>query len=243
MTVTVAVPDAEPFVCDTALTVKVVVMLLPLPSDFVGTPLDATYRPLEEIKPSAGLPPATPFTCQVTAELGEPFTDAVNCCAPKLATVAALGVTVTELELALAVEVTVTVAEADFVASACAVALTVTCGGFGAIAGAVYKPEFVMVPPDTPPATLHVTMLFDVPTTVAVNCCVFPAVTLAVDGAIETVTTVVVLSDWAAQPHHTRTERQPRAPRTERRMRILTGGVGPHYRQKSEGGPTDSLTR
>lgn len=241
---TVTVPDAEPFACDTALTVKVVVMLLPLPSDFVGTPLGATYRPLAEINPKAWLPPAMPLTSQVTAELGEPFTDAVNCCVPKLATVAALGDTVTELEAPAALVVTVTAADADFVASACAVAVTVTCGGFGAVAGAVYKPEFVMVPSDAPPATLQVTALFGVPATVAVNCCVFPMATLAVAGTTETETgTATVLSDLAAQPHHRKIERQPKATRTERRMRILTGGGGSLLqKQKSEDGPTDSTT-
>ena len=148
-----------------------------------------------------------------------------------------------ELEAAAALVVTVTVADADFVASACAVAVTFTCEAFGAVAGAVYKPEFVMAPSDAPPATLQVTMLFDVPVTVPVNCCVFPMATLAVVGTTETETgTAAVLSDLAAQPHQRKTERQPTAPRTERRMRILTGGVGPHYRQKSEGGPTDSTT-
>jgi hypothetical protein len=37
----------------------------------------------------------TPLTCQVTAVLGEPFTDALNCCVAKSGTVAAVGDTVT----------------------------------------------------------------------------------------------------------------------------------------------------
>jgi hypothetical protein len=40
--VTVAEPESTLFACETALTVTVVVTLLPLPSDFVGTPLGAT---------------------------------------------------------------------------------------------------------------------------------------------------------------------------------------------------------
>ena len=191
VSVTVALPNTEPLACDTALTAKVVVTLLPLPSDLVGTPLGATYKPVVEINPKAWLPPVTPLTCQVTPELGVPLTVAVNCWTPKLAIVAALGETVTELEAVLAVE-TVTVAAADFEESACAVAVTLTCEGFGAVAGAVYKPEFVMVPPDAPPATLHVTTPFDVPVTVAVNCCVFPTSTLALAGATETATTLGV---------------------------------------------------
>ena len=95
--VTVAVPDAELLTCDTALTVTVVVTLPPLPSDFVGTPPGAAYNPLVEINPTVWLPPAMPFTSQVTAVLCEPFTDAVNCCVPKFATFAALGDTLTEV--------------------------------------------------------------------------------------------------------------------------------------------------
>src|SRR5258705_13784557 len=40
-TVTVALPDAELFACETAVTVTVVVTDPLLPSDFVGTPLGA----------------------------------------------------------------------------------------------------------------------------------------------------------------------------------------------------------
>jgi 3-deoxy-D-manno-octulosonate 8-phosphate phosphatase KdsC-like HAD superfamily phosphatase len=59
----------------------------------------------------------------------------VNGCVPKFATEAALGDTLTELE-AIAV-VTVTVADPDFEPSFCEVAVTVTWGGFGTVAGAV----------------------------------------------------------------------------------------------------------
>src|SRR6266436_2054191 len=119
--VTVAVPDPLP-VCETALTVTVVAMLPPLPLDFVGTPLGATYDPLVDMNPNVWLPPTMPLTCQLTAVLGAPFTDAVNCCVPKFMTVAALGNTLTDV----GAPVTVTDADADFVASACAVAVTVT---------------------------------------------------------------------------------------------------------------------
>jgi hypothetical protein len=106
--VTVAVPEAEPL---TAVTVTVVVTLPPLPSDCVGTPLGATYNPLVEMNPIVWLPPAIPLTSQVT-----PFTEAVNCCVPKFATVAALGDTLMEPEETAVV--TVTVADADFELSA-----------------------------------------------------------------------------------------------------------------------------
>src|SRR5216683_1030820 len=119
--VTVAAPDAELFACETALTVTVVAMLPPLPLDFVGTPLGATYNPLVDMNPNVWLPPAMPLTCQLTAVLDAPFTDAVNCCVPKFATVAALGETLTDVGEA---PVTVTVADADFAASACVIAVT-----------------------------------------------------------------------------------------------------------------------
>ena len=50
--VTVAEPESALFAWETAVTVTVVVTLPPLPSDFVGTPLGATYRPLVEMKPA-----------------------------------------------------------------------------------------------------------------------------------------------------------------------------------------------
>ena len=218
--VNVAVPEADLFACETALTFTVVATLPPMPLDFVGTPLGATYNPLVDINPVVWLPPAMPLTCQLTAVLGVPFTDAANCCVPKFATVAALGETLTDVEEAL---VTVTVADADFVASACAVAVTVTVGGFGAVAGAVYSPLLDMVPFEAPPATLQATTIFDVPVTVAVNCCVLPAATLTAIGATEIVT--VVLLDVPAQPEN-REVTQPRPRNKRRRMKVLTGGAG-----------------
>src|SRR5258708_8481394 len=81
--------------CETAVTVTVVGTLLPLPSDSVGTAPGATKRPELEINPVAWLPPATVFTCQVTAVFVVPVTAAVNCCVAKLLTVGVAGVTVT----------------------------------------------------------------------------------------------------------------------------------------------------
>jgi len=218
--VTVALPDAELFACETALTVTVVATLPPMPLDFVGTPLGATYNPLVDMNPIVWLPPAMLLTCQLTAVLGAPFTDAVNCCVPKFATLAALGETLTEVGVAV---VTVTVADADFVESACEVAVTVACGGFGTVAGAVYSPLLEMVPFEAPPATLQATAVFDVPVTLAVNCCVLPTATLAAVGATEIV--MVVLLDVPAQPEN-KTAAQPRLRNKGRRMKILTGGAG-----------------
>jgi hypothetical protein len=85
----------------------------------------------------------------------------------------------------------VTVTDADLVVSALEVAVTVTCAGFGTVAGAVKRPLDEIVPqvaPEQPtPLRLHVTTVFVVPVTFAVNCCVFPATTCAVVG--ETLTT------------------------------------------------------
>jgi hypothetical protein len=193
--VTVAEP-VPTFPCATALTVAVVVTLSPFPFDFVGTPPGATYKPLLEINPVAWLPPATPFTSQVTDELGMPFTAAVNCWVPKLATFAALGDTLTVPAAVAAV--TVTLADPDFVASACEIAVTVTVAGFGTVAGAVYIPPLEILPFAVPPLTLQVTAVFDVPVTVAMNCCVLPVVTVAVAGTTETA--IAVPGAWLAVP-------------------------------------------
>jgi hypothetical protein len=79
--------------------------------------------------------------------------------------------------------VTVTAAEADLVESACDTAVTVTVAGLGTDAGAVYKPELEIVPtvalPPTTPFTCQVTAVLLVFCTLAVNCCVAPAVTVA----------------------------------------------------------------
>src|SRR6266852_4018259 len=91
--VTVALPDAELFACETALTVTVVATLPPMPLDFVGTPLGATYNPLVDMNPIVWLPPAMLLTCQSTAVFGVPVTVAVNCCVLPTATLAAVGAT------------------------------------------------------------------------------------------------------------------------------------------------------
>jgi hypothetical protein len=67
---------------------------------------------------------------------------------------------------------TVTVAVPDFVVSARLVARTVTVGGVGIAAGAVYRPLEVIVPLLAPSSTDQVTAVFVVPDTVAANCCV-----------------------------------------------------------------------
>ena len=67
----------------------------------------------------------------------------------------------------------VTVAVADLVASATLVARTVTVCCVAMLAGAVYNPVLEIVP--TLGLTDHVTAVFDVFATIAVNCCVCDA--------------------------------------------------------------------
>jgi hypothetical protein len=135
------------------------------------------------------LPPITPFTCHVTAVLLVFCTVAENCCVPPAATVADVGEIVTLTALAAVI---VTGAEADFVVSAWDTAVTVTVAGLGTAAGPVYKPEPEIVPtvalPPITPFTCHVTAVLLVFCTVAENCCVRPAVTIAEVGEIVTPT-------------------------------------------------------
>jgi hypothetical protein len=69
------------------------------------------------------------------------------------------------------------------------VALTATVAGLGKLPGAVYNPEELTMPqlePEHPlPLTDHVTPVWLVPTTVAVNCCVPLSATVALVGDIE----------------------------------------------------------
>ena len=78
-------------------------------------------------------------------------------------------------------ELTVAFAEADLVPSATLVAVIVYVP---AVLGAVYSPAVVIAPP----VVDHVIPVFDVPLTVAVNCCVAPVASVAVLGLMLTVT-------------------------------------------------------
>jgi hypothetical protein len=73
-----------------------------------------------------------PLTLQVTAVFVLPVTFVSNCCCPPTATVALVGEMVTETG-----GITVTVADPDLVLSELEIAVTLTCGGFGTVAGAV----------------------------------------------------------------------------------------------------------
>lgn len=77
-------------------------------------------------------------------------------------------------------------------ASAELTAPTVTVLELGRVIGAVYNPDELIVPvvafPPVAPFTCQVTEVFDDPATVALNGCVAPARTLALDGETLTVT-------------------------------------------------------
>jgi hypothetical protein len=85
--------------------------------------------------------------------------------------------------------VTDTEAEADLVESACEIAVTVTVDGCGIAEGAVYRPEFEIVPMLVLPPllwfTCHVTAWFVLLATVAANCTVAPTLTVAEVGETE----------------------------------------------------------
>ena len=134
----------------------------------------AVYSPTVVIVP--------PVAVQVTAVLVVPLTVAVNCCVPPVVSEAVVGLIATATGT-----VTVTVAEADFVVSATLVAVTVYVP---AVAGAVYRPAVVIVPP----VALHVTLVLVVPVTVAVNCCVPPVASDAEVGLIVTATGTVTVT-------------------------------------------------
>jgi hypothetical protein len=155
-----------------------------------GTVVGAVYKPSDEIVPTAALPLTVLFTDHVTVVFGVPVTVAVNCCVVVVCTVADVGDNVMVTDGGAAV--IVVVALALFVLSATLVAVTVTVAGEGTEAGAVYKPPDVIVPnvalPPTTLFTAQVTVVFNVPVTVAVNCWVLLTCTLAEVGAICTAT-------------------------------------------------------
>ena len=80
--------------------------------------------------PTVELPPAMPFTVQVTAVFVVPAIVAVNCCVLVTSIEAVLSFRLNEILI-------VTEAETDFVLSAWLVAVMLTLCGVGTIAGAV----------------------------------------------------------------------------------------------------------
>lgn len=155
----------------------------------------------EATVPTLALPPESPFTVQVTPDSTGPLTLAVKdwvCPASKMTTCGdkrmLIGLTIR------------TCASADSAGFATEVAAIMKMAGVGTRAGAVYKPEAVIVPkawfPPATPFTLHVTAVFDPPVTVAVNCAVREVVTVVSEGLTLTVivggATVVEFVELAA---------------------------------------------
>ena len=126
-----------------------------------------------------------PLTLHVTAVLDEPVMLAWNCSVVPTVTMVVVGEIVTTTGTII-----VTVAFPVVVPSATDVAVTVTWAGLGTLDGAVYKPLEVMNPqadPEQPaPCRVHVTAVFAVPVTFAVNCCVLFVATCTVLGVTAT---------------------------------------------------------
>jgi len=80
------------------------------------------------------------------------------------------------------------------------VAVIVTVCGVVTVAGAVYNPDVVLIDP-APVVGLsdQVTAVFVLPTTVAVNCCVPPALTEAVAGETATESGMVYVAEATAE--------------------------------------------
>ena len=166
-----------------------------------GATYSAPVAPLGVIVPRIELPPTMPFTLQVTAfEDGPaPVILAVNACPEPVETVAEIG----EIPITIP-PVSVTMADPMAVLSVVLDAVTVMVGGEGIALGAVYKPLDETVPtlafPPATPFANHVTLLFDVPVTVAWNCCDWFRETLICVGCKTTVTTEGPVDVTPAQP-------------------------------------------
>jgi len=89
--------------------------------------------------------------------------------------------------------------EAIFEGSAKLVAMTVTMSGEGTVGGAVYSPLPSMVPQAAAlhpaPCTVHVTAVFEVPTTDAFSCSVAPVTTEVLPGVTVTTTPGIIVTD------------------------------------------------
>jgi hypothetical protein len=178
----VSVADAD-FVASAALVaVKVTVVE-------AATEAGAVYNPPVETVPTLEFPPVAPFTDQVTLVFVVPETVAVNCCVFPAAKVAVVGETDT---LTVTAGWIVTFACANRLVSAMLVAATAAVVKAATDAGAVNNPPVEIVPtlefPPVTPFTVHVTPVFVLPDTVAVNCCVFPADSVAEVGDTDTLT-------------------------------------------------------
>ena len=93
-------------------------------------------------------------------------------------------------------------ADPDLDGSAVLVAVTITVLGEGTAEGAAYCPVLFTVPQvaalHPAPCTLHITAVFDVPTTEAFNCCVAPVAIDALIGVTVTTTTGMMITSAEA---------------------------------------------
>lgn len=143
-------------------------------------------------------PPAMQLTDHVTDMSGLPVIVCVNCCVCVAVREIVAGATATVSGFK------VIVAVPFFVLSAEEVAVTVTAVVAGTTEGAVYRPAALMLPQAAPPAVQsadQLTPVFELPETVAVNCCVPVAVAVEVAGATATetgVSRIVVLPVFVA---------------------------------------------
>jgi hypothetical protein len=122
--------------------------------------------------PAVALPPAVPFTSQVTLVSVGPVTVAEKCCVPPAVRVTVFGAT----EIVVGggggggSGFTVTVALADFVGSALLRAVTIRASGL-LVDGATYRPELEIIPaavvPPCTPLTSHATLWSAAPVVLA----------------------------------------------------------------------------
>ena len=133
-----------------------------------------------------------PLTLQLTLVLEVPLTVALNCFVCPSATLAVAGEMVIPTVWVICID-----AVPDLVGSATDVAVTVTKGGLGAAEGAVYRPLVEIVPQSVAvqpvPLRRHVTAVLVDPVTLAVNCCLAPTPTEAVDGETPTETVLLMI--------------------------------------------------
>ena len=178
----------EPLTVESATLIAVMVTV-GVAGRIAGAVYVAEPSPIATIVPVAAFPPTTPFTAHATpiAGLPDPVTVAVNVCAAPSRTVGEAGETVTAMS-----SCNVTVAVALALGSAALTAVIVTVLVDGRIVGAVYSPLAEIVPiVEFPPATpfpVHVTLPFELPVTVAWNCCVCPRNSVALAGCTVTLT-------------------------------------------------------
>lgn len=137
-----------------------------------GTLAGAVYTPVPVIQPTVEFPPRVPLTIQCTAVLLVPDTKAPNCWVRLTCILVLVGEIETAMEEVPVIEI---LALAYALGSAVLRAVMVT-GPEGALDGAVYNPELVIVPtvalPPALPLTSQIRPRWSVPDTDALNCCV-----------------------------------------------------------------------